>query len=130
MGTCLSGCVWARLSLSALPSPDLTVIQLPCSAHDPLHLRLLPCRPLMYEPTLYPREQGVNFIQMWSWVRQHPEQVRSVVQESTLFAERHLSRQGKTCYSVRLLLAYAENIADAERIEALFKKADGIYGTA
>eukprot|EP00891_Asterochloris_glomerata_P000358 jgi/Astpho2/358/Aster-x0918 len=86
--------------------------------------------PLMYEPTLYPREQGVNFIQMWSWVRQHPEQVRSVVQESTLFAERHLSRQGKTCYSVRLLLAYAENIADAERIEALFKKADGIYGTA
>ena len=84
----------------------------------------------MYEPTLFPREEGVNFIQMWSWVRQHPEQVRSVVQESTLFAERHLSHRGKTCYSIRLLLAYAEHIADAERIVALFNEAEGIYGTA
>ena len=91
---------------------------------------LLPCRPLMYEPTLFPREQGVTFVQMWLWVRQHPEQVRSVVQESTLFAERHLSHLGKTCYSIRLLLAYADNIADAERIEALFADAEGIYGTA
>ena len=84
----------------------------------------------MYEPTLFLREQGVNFVQMWSWVRQHPEQVRSVVQESTFFAERHLSHRGKTCYSIRLLLAYADSIADAKRIEPLYAEAEGIYGTA
>ena len=91
---------------------------------------LLSCRPLTYEPTLFPEEPEVNFIQTWSWVRQHPEQVRSVVQESTFFAERHLSQQGKTCYSIRLLLAYAESIADTERIKDLFDEAEGMYGTA
>ena len=63
---------------------------------------------------------GTNIYVMHHWASRHPEQIKQISRQATVFAETNLSTQGLECYAVRLLLAYINKFVNGENLQEIF----------
>ena len=77
--------------------------------------------PVQYEPTLFPKEAGLDLNDLVRWAVHHAAEVAQLVDNARAFARLHLSTVGQRCFVVRFLQKYHEMLQGLDALEALIE---------
>lgn len=75
--------------------------------------------PVMFEPTIFPADAGLDLAEKIQWANDHPQEVADIVRNANEFARLHTSFHGQVCFTVRMLTMYHDLLQGVHNFSAM-----------